>query len=304
MAQSYLPAQSTIRAGIYMVLAMASFVTNDTFVKSLSGTVPVGEIVAIRGAFASILIAGICLWQGVLGSVQLIFSKHVLFRAMLDLVGTLLFITALMHMPIANLTSIMQAVPLVVALFAAIFLGEKVGLRRSVAIMAGIIGVLLIVKPSPSTFSIYEAFALTIVFSLAVRDIVTRRIPGHVPSQIVALANAVFVTLGGFGLALYEGFSPVSTGQVATLAAAALFLGLGYVFMVMTLRTGELSATAPFRYSIVVFAILSGVVVFGEIPDRWAVLGIVLIVASGLYAAHREAKLSRLAKLKAAEATG
>jgi drug/metabolite transporter (DMT)-like permease len=120
----------------------------------------------------------------------------------------------------------------------------------------------------------------------------------------VALANAIFVTIGGFGLALYEGFSPVSASQIATLAGAALFLGLGYVFMVMTLRTGELSATAPFRYSIVVFAIISGIAVFGEIPDHWAIAGIVLIVVSGLYAAHREAKLSRLAKLKAAEATG
>jgi drug/metabolite transporter (DMT)-like permease len=285
-----------------MVLAMASFVTNDSFVKSLAGAVPVGEIVAIRGFFATVLIAGICAWQGVLGGLPQMFSKHVFVRALLDLVGTLLFITALLQMPLANLTSIMQTVPLVVALLAALFLGEKVGWRRSLAIAAGIVGVALIVKPSPSTFSIYEAFALTIVFSLAVRDIITRRIPAHVPSQIVALANALFVTIGGLGLALYEGFTPVSAWQVLTLAVAALFLALGYVFMVLTLRTGELSATAPFRYSIVVFAIISGVVVFHELPDRWAVAGIVLIVVSGLYAAHREAKLSRLAKLKTAAA--
>lgn len=281
-----------------MVLAMASFVTNDTLVKSLGGVLPVGEVVAVRGFFATILIVLICQWQGVLGSVPHILSKHVFSRAILDLIGTLLFITALMHMPIANLTSIMQAVPLVVALFAAVFLGERVGWRRSLAIAGGLIGVALIVKPSPSTFTIYEAFALTIVFSLAVRDIITRRIPRHIPSLIVALANAGFVTAGGLCLGTIEGFKPMSAVQIGTLAIAAMFLGLGYVFMVMTLRTGELSATAPFRFSIVIFAIISGVVVFHELPDAWAVAGIVLIVVSGIYAAHREARLNRIARMR------
>jgi drug/metabolite transporter (DMT)-like permease len=178
-----------------------------------------------------------------------------------------------------------------------------VGLRRSVAIIAGLSGVVLIVKPSPSTFTIYEAFALTIVFSLAIRDIITRRIPGHVPSLIVALANAGFVTMGGLALGFIEGMRALSFAEYATLAVAAAFLAIGYVFMVLTLRTGELSATAPFRYTIVVFAILSGVFVFNELPDGWAVLGIVMIVASGLYAAHREARLSRIARMSTQSAT-
>jgi len=288
---------NTLRAGAYMVLAMASFVTNDTFVKTLGNSLPIGEIVAIRGSFATLLIVFICQWQGVLGSVPHIFSKHVFSRAGLDLVGTLLFISALMHMPIANLTAILQAVPLVVAMFAAVFLGERVGWRRSLAIAGGLLGVALIVKPSPSTFTIYEAIALTIMFSLAIRDIITRRIAGHIPSLIVALANALFVTIGGLCLGFFEGFHPVTLWQVTVLAVAAMFLGLGYVFMVMTLRTGELSATAPFRYTIVVFAIISGAMVFHEFPDFWAVMGIVLVVASGIYAAHREAKLSRIARL-------
>jgi S-adenosylmethionine uptake transporter len=296
MSAALSSSQNTMRAGLYMVLAMASFVTNDSFVKTLTGLVPVGEIVAIRGAMATLVIAAICHWQNVLGSVHHVFSGHVLSRALLDLIGTLLFITALMHMPIANLTAILQAVPLVVALFAALFLGERVGWRRSLAITAGLIGVGLIVKPSPATFTIYDAFALTIVLSLSVRDIITRKIPVHVPSLIVALANALFVTAGGLALGLFQGFVPLTAMQFLTLAAAAFFLGLGYVFMVLTLRTGELSATAPFRYTIVVFAIISGAFVFHEIPDRWAVAGIALIAGSGIYAAHREAKLSRIAR--------
>ena len=287
---SQLP-QDTFKAGLFMVLAMASFVTNDSFVKLIGTSLPVGEIVAIRGALAACFIAVMCAWQGVLAEAPLMFGRSVAIRALLDLVGTLLFITALMHMEIANLTAILQAVPLAVAVFSVVFLKEKIGWRRSLAILLGFIGVMLIVRPAPQTFSVYEALALTIVFSLAIRDIITRGIPARVPTLIIALANALFVTVGGIVLGLFEDFVPPQTWQLAYLVIASLFLGVGYVFMVATLRIGDLSATAPFRYTIVLFAILSGVMVFGEFPDAYAYSGMALIVATGLYAAHREAKL-------------
>jgi drug/metabolite transporter (DMT)-like permease len=290
------PANDAIRAGVFMVLAMGSFVINDSFVKLVGQSLPVGEIVAIRGFMAALFIAAVCLRQGVLGSAPLIFTRNVLIRAMLDLIGTLLFITALMHMQIANLTAIMQAVPLAVTVLSVVFLKEKVGWRRTIAILIGFAGVLLIVKPAPQSFTIYEAFALTIVLSLAVRDIITRRIPAKVPTLIVALANAIFVTAGGFLLGLTQDFVMPQLWQIGFLACAAVFLGTGYMFMVSTLRLGELSATAPYRYSIVLFAILSGITVFGEYPDGPAYAGMVLVVATGLYAAHREARLKDISR--------
>ena len=290
------PANDAIRAGLFMVLAMASFVINDSFVKLVGQSLPVGEIIAIRGAMSTCFIAAICQRKGVLGSSPLIFSRNVLIRAMLDLIGTLLFITALMHMQIANLTATMQAVPLAVTVLSVVFLKEKVGWRRTLAILIGFIGVLLIVKPAPQSFTIYEAFALTIVLSLAVRDIITRRIPAKVPTLIVALANAVFVTAGGVLLAFTQEFVVPEFWQFGFLACAAVFLGTGYMFMVATLRLGELSATAPYRYSIVLFAILSGVAVFGEYPDGLAYAGMALVVVTGLYAAHREARLKDISR--------
>jgi drug/metabolite transporter (DMT)-like permease len=128
---------------------------------------------------------------------------------------------------------------------------------------------------------------------LAVRDIITRRIPAHVPSPVVALANAGFVTVGGFLLGLVQGFQVPNAIQFLALAVAAIFLATGYLFMVLTLRLADLSQTAPFRYSIILFAILSGILVFGEWPDRWALAGIALIVTASLYALRREAKLAR-----------
>ena len=286
----------TLRAGLFMVAASASFVTNDTCVKLLAGELPVGEIVAIRGAFATILIGIICWRQGVLGSLPHIATRHVLGRAALDLIGTLAFITALMHMPIANLTSIMQAVPLVVLGLAAVWLKERVGWRRTSAVLVGLLGVILIVKPALSTFTIYEGLAVSIVLALAIRDIVTRRIPRHIPSLIVAFANALFVTLGGIVLALAQDWVQPQAWHILLLAGSALFLATGYMCMVVTLRLADLSATAPFRYSIVLFSLLSGVVVFNEIPDIWAFAGMALIVGSGLYAIHRETRLRNIAR--------
>ena len=288
MIQRLLPENPTLRAGLYMVLAMGSFVVNDSCVKIVGQTLPVGEIIGLRGMVSAVIIALIATWHGVIGEARQMASRPVLIRAMLDLISTVAFVTALMHMEIANLTAIMQAVPLAVALLSAIFLGEKVGIRRTTAIAVGFIGVLFIVRPAPSDFTLYDGLALLIVFGLAVRDLVTKVIPARVPTLIVALANALLVTIGGLIFGMFEGFVWPEPWQIIALCAAAVFLACGYMFMVATLRLGELSATAPFRYSILLFAITSGVLVFGEIPDGWAVIGMVLIVAAGLYAVHRE----------------
>ena len=294
-----LPENPAARASLFMVIAMASFVTNDTLVKAVGQSLPVGEIMMIRGAFAMLIIGVICIQQGALASLPLLGHRAVIIRAGLDLFATVLFLTALMHMEIANLTAVTQSVPLAVALLSRLFLGEHVGWRRLTAIVLGFIGVMMIVKPTPVTFTIYDGLAIMIVFAVAVRDLMTKRIPVRIPTFAVALANAAFVTAGGAALCLYQGAVRPEVWQVVMLAMAAVFLSSGYMFMVATLRLGELSATAPFRYSVVIFAILSGMLLFDEYPDLLALAGMALIIASGLYAAHREAKLRGSARTPA-----
>ena len=287
------PHNNALRAGLYMVIAMACFIINDTCIKAIGTSLPIGEIIGIRGVLSVLVIAFICIQQGVLDSVPSLFTPNVVVRSLLDVAGTFMFLTALVHMPIANLTAILQSVPLAVVLVSVIFLKETVGLRRTAAILAGFIGVLLIVRPLPSTFTIYEFLALGIVFILAFRDLITKRIPAHIPTFIIALANACFVALGGIVFGIYQGFQKVELWQFGLLCAAAILLASGYMFMVATLRLGDLSATAPFRYSNVLFAIILGMVVFSEFPDGLSYAGMGLIIAAGIYAAHREAILSR-----------
>lgn len=282
---------AVIRAGLFMVLAMGFFTTNDTLIKLLGNSLPLGEIVFFRGLFASVFLAVAATVTGALPAFPHAFQKAVLWRSLLDLGGTFLFIAALMHMPIANLTSIMQAVPLVVTAFAAFFLAEKVGIRRISAIVVGLIGVTFIVKPSPASFTIYDAFALLLVLCVAFRDIVTRNLSLNIPILIIALANAMIVTAGGLVVVLFETWVTPKLWQLVQLAVAAGFLSLGYLFMVATIRMADISSTAVYRYTVVAFALISGILVFGEFPDGWSLFGIALIVASGLYVLNRERKL-------------
>lgn len=284
-----LPQNTALRAGLFMVLAMGSFVCNDTIVKLVGQSLPVGEIIMIRGLIAMILIGIICAWQGILPELPRVAQRNVMLRCFFDIVATTAFVTALMHMQIANLTAVLQAVPLAVTLLSMLFLGERVGWQRMMAVVTGFIGVLMIVKPTVTHFETYELLALAVVFGCAIRDLLTRRIPGRIPTFLVAFVNAGLVALGGAAMALSQGLVWPALWQMGLLGVAACFLSSGYLFMVATLRLGELSGTAPFRYSIMVFAIASGILVFGEFPDAIAIVGMALIVVMGLYAARREA---------------
>ncbi|MGE0242276.1 MAG: DMT family transporter [Parvibaculaceae bacterium] len=285
------PAPTALKAGLVMILAMASFTAGDTMTKLMAGEVPVGQIIFVRGIVATILTA--ILAARSLAQAALVFQKGVLVRSLSDVAGTMFFITALMHMPIANLNAVMQAVPLLVIGFAALFLGETVGWRRTLAIVVGLTGVILVVKPSPTSFTIYDGLSLGLVVAIALRDIFTRRLNFDVPTMIIVFANAVFVMLSGLLLYPFEDWVALESRHLVLLGLGGLFLAFGYVCMVSTVRMGDISATAIYRYSVVLFALLSGMLVFGEFPDEWALAGITLIVGSGIYALLREMRAAR-----------
>ncbi len=291
------PKNDPFMGGLYMSLAMASFIVNDTLVKVVGQTVPTGQLLFVRGIMTIIIIGGIALVWGQARDMKLMFTSPVVMRAVTDLITTLLFITALLNLPLANANSILQAVPFTVIVLAWIFLGERVGWRRMSAVTVGFIGVLLIVKPGFSGFNAYSLFAVGAMFSVAARDILTRRIPTSTPSMVIALSNAMIVTAGGLVYASIEGFGPLDAQQLLLMFASAIMLSSAYIFMVLTVRTADVASTAPFRYTVSLWAVLAGYLVFGDIPDPFAFAGIGLIVMSGVYALRREAKLKKAAAL-------
>lgn len=279
---------------------MACLVSNDTLIKLAGATLPVGELMLLRGALASLLIAAICLYTGALRDAGKMLAWQVSGRAFANLAVSVCYLSALLQMPIANLTAMMQATPLVLTALAALLLGEKVGWRRWLAIAAGFGGVLLIVRPASADFNLYAWLAVATIGFVALRDLVTRAVEVDTPSSLVTLATSLAVTGGGAVICLFQGWQPFGWREAAFIAPSAVLLVAGYQLVIVGFRSGEISVVAPFRFSLVVWAILLGYLVWSELPDSWTLAGIGLIVAMGIYTFHRERVLAARAEPLAA----
>lgn len=286
-----------------MSVSMAGFTINDTLVKLASAEMNMGQIMLVRGFFASVLIGTLAWHQGALKTPRFILHPLVAVRALGELGGTVFFLIALAHLPIANVSAVLQALPLAVTMGAAMVFGEGVGWRRWLAIAAGFAGVMIIVRPGFEGFNIYALSALLCVAFCAVRDLATRRIPDTVPTLLISTVTACVVAIcGAFLIAPLGGWTPMRPGAVGLLASAAVLLLFGYHFIISAMRGGDISFIAPFRYTALLWAILLGFLVFGDIPDMAMIAGATIIVGSGIYTLYRERIVGR--KLPAAESTG
>jgi S-adenosylmethionine uptake transporter len=201
-----------------------------------------------------------------------------------------------MQMPLANVTAILQVLPLTVTLAGAVWFREAVGWRRMLSILIGFVGVLLIVRPGPEGFNTFALYAVVAVFFITLRDLSTRRMSDEVPSLLVTVCASVGVM--AFGLVGTIGQEWVAVTQLGAmkLGAATLFLVIGSLTSVMMMRVGDVSFVAPFRYTGIVFALVIGFVVFGDWPDLVTLIGAGIVVASGVFTLLREGHLKRQEK--------
>jgi drug/metabolite transporter (DMT)-like permease len=277
-----------------MAASMAGFTMNDAITKAVSAEMNFGQVMLVRGLFAIVLIAALALHQRALRPLRTLMMKPVVLRVAGEVGGTILFLAAIVNLPLANATAILQVLPLAITLGAALTFDEPVGWRRWLAIAAGFIGVLIIVRPGVEGFNQFSLFALVSVIFCAIRDLATKRIPAAIPSLFVTLLTTVSVTIAGAAILVpLGGWTPPSGRALALLAFAATLLLIGYQCIIMALRTGDISAAAPFRYSALPWAMLLGYLVFGNRPDAMMVTGAAIIVLSGLYAFYRERVLAR-----------
>lgn len=276
-----------------MLIAMATLILNDTLIKLASAQMPSGQILALRGTFATVLI-GLMAWQtGALRCLPALKSQPVMLRVCAEVFATIAFLSALFNMPIGNVVALMQVTPLCVVAGAALFLREPVGWRRWAAALAGFAGVMLIIRPGTSAFTPWAIVALVTVVFAATRDLATRRIDPVVPSVLVTLATAAAVTLAGYFLAPLQPWQPVAVREVGLLGVAAIAMAVSYHMMVLAMRSGDVSVVAPFRYTMVLWATLSGYLVWNEVPDTWAIIGTIIVVVAGLYSFFRERSLQK-----------
>jgi len=290
------PLSDNARGAVFMALSMAAFVCNDALIKLVLVDVPLLPTILIRGIVATTLLLLLAHYKDVLRPPLSNRNWRLVgLRMMAEVGGTLCFLTALANMPIANTMAILQAAPLAVTLTAALVLGESVGWRRYSAIAIGFIGVLIIIQPGSKGFSLYTLWAVATVGFIVLRDLTTRQMPVGIPSIFVALTTSAGITaVGGVG-AFIQPTGTIDLGTILLCAVAAVFIVVAYLFSVEAMRHGEIGFVSPFRYTGLIWAIILGWMVFGDVPTLSMLVGSFIVVVTGGYTFYRERAVRRRA---------
>lgn len=277
-----------LRGALLMIAAMAGFALEDMFIKSAVRQMPLGEVLVIMGLLGMAAFAGIARLRGEPALPRALLSRGMVIRSGFEVAGRLFYALAVALTPLTTASAILQATPLVVLSGAALIFGEKVGMQRWLAVLAGFAGVLVILRPGLAGFSMLSLLAVAGMIGFAGRDLATRAAP---PS----LSNAQLGVLG-FGVLAFSGavilvasgppIWPPGGALGRTLLATGFGIA-GYACLTGAMRRGEVSVVTPFRYTRLIFALIIGITVFGERPDAATLLGSALIVASGLYTLGR-----------------
>ncbi|MEE3316169.1 MAG: DMT family transporter [Pseudomonadota bacterium] len=273
-----------IRGAMFMIAAMAGFAVEDMFLKAATQHIPVGEALILFGGLGALIFAGLALQRGDRVIHPLALSRPMLWRHASEVFGRIGFTLAIALTPLSTTSAILQATPLVVAAGAVVFFGETVGWRRWSAIFVGFIGVLMVIRPGVAGFDPLSILAVIGMLGFAGRDLATRAAPKGLSTAQLGVYGFLMLVVAGICVQAFSGPMRVpAPTQMAQIAAATLFGVMAYSALTRAMRTGELSAVTPFRYSRLIFALIFGAVVFGERPDALTYAGSALIVASGIY---------------------
>ena len=280
---------TNLYGALFMTLSMLGYAFGDVLMKYSGLTLPLFQSIFLRGVFAVAILLIVAIFkQELFVLIKINQLKFLFLRVIGDIFATIFFLSAIFNMKLANATAILQSLPLAITLVAALFLKDKVGWRRWSAIIIGFIGMLIIIRPTSSGFNQFSFFAITSVAFIVLRDISTRNLSEKIPSIFIVLMTAIGVTFSALIGMYFQGYASSSYQQVSILGCAAIFSIFGILFNVMSMRIGEISFVAPFRYSILLAAILFGNIFFNEYPDNYTLLGSAIIISTGLYTLHRE----------------
>jgi len=276
-----------------MTAGMFGYVVNDAFIKRAAEDLPLFQAVFIRGLVVIALLATLVRVRKVAVPVSAYLERPVLLRMIMEAVGTVAYLITLTQVPIAGLTAVMQLLPVAVTFAGARMLREKVSIHRVMALLIGLVGVLFIIRPGGNDFSPWFLGGVLTVGLIVVRELATRNISHDMAGTAVALGTGVVITALGAVITIFAGWDRPQAQTVALVAAGAFFLSLGYVASVNAVRIGDISFTAPFRYSVLIFAIALQIIVFGDVPDALTFVGSAIVGAAGLYAMAHETRPAR-----------
>jgi drug/metabolite transporter (DMT)-like permease len=276
----------------WMTLAMLGFALADMFIKFASETLPVGQILAMFGLGGALVFGILAKREGVRLISPVLLMRPVIIRNLSEMGATIGVVTAIALIPFSTFSAIIQANPLLVTLGAALFLGEPVGWRRWTAIFVGLVGVMIIIRPGLEGFDANVWFAVMGVVFLSARDLATRPVPTTISTAQLSTYSMAAIIPAGLGLLAFSGGAAWPSPIIWGAMLGAIVMGLvAYFSITKAMRVGEISAVTPFRYTRLIFALIIALVIFGERPDAWTLIGAAIVIATGLYSFAREARL-------------
>ena len=272
-----------------MTCCVLAYVLNDAVMKLLFADIDFFQAIFLRGLVSLPPLLVLALMTKTL--LQKYSAKNqclMIIRIIAEIGTTVTFLTALKHMPLANVTAILQSLPLAITMAAAIFLGEPVGWRRWSAICLGFTGVLIIIRPGLAGFNSYSLLALAAVLLLTVREISTRQLDNKIPTVTVALSTTLGITAFAALMLIGDEWAEINFVSWSLIIAAAAAVTVATLLSVVAMRTGDIGFVSPFRYTSLIGAIGLGILLFGEWPDGITLLGAFIIAFAGIYSLYRE----------------
>jgi drug/metabolite transporter (DMT)-like permease len=277
-----------------MVIASGLLTVNDGIVKWLTQSYPVGQVMTLRGVFVILVVVSWAAARHRTSQLRVSNWRLQLTRGALMTASTFLFVTALSLMPLADAIAIAFAGPVIATALAALLLHEPVGWRRWSAIGVGFTGVVIMVRPTPDLIRLVAIVPLLAALVGAFRDIVTRKMgTGGESTLAIMLISTSVVTVAGLA-SKPPGGSPLRVADVGLFVGSALLVALAQALMIESFRLGAVGLVGPFKYTSLVWAVLLGLLVWGDLPDPWTWVGSTLVVGSGLYIWRREMVLAKL----------
>ena len=277
-----------LRGSLYTVMGAVGYVTNDACIRAATEEgLGVYQALFLRG----VAISSVFIVAARVGGVSVrpsTLDRRVIQRALFEMVSVAMFFAGLVHLDFANAQTILMITPFAVTVTAAIVLKERVSPLRYLAVVAGFVGVLLVVRPATDGFSAWSLIIVGSAALLLAREFATRSVPAAVPAVAIALVTALGVVALTGVLSLLGGWQRPTGRGVLLLAGACVAVIVGYVFAINSVRTGDLSVTAPFRYTALVWAVLVGRVAFSERMDALGLIGCGVIIAAGIASAQLE----------------
>lgn len=284
-----------LKAVLLMCATVTLFSCLDASAKYLTShsNLPTAEIVWMRFIGQFVMMAFILGPSTLLGLLKTQKLGLQLTRSLMMVATTTFNFIAVQHLRLDQTVSIAFLAPLVVAALAGPFLGEYVGWRRMVAIVVGFIGILIVVRPGFANVHPAFLFSIASMLAYAAFMLLTRKLSTF-DTPLVTLFYALLIgTVAGAPVALSQWVWPQSPLHWLILVGLGAFGGLGHYLLIFAYRFAPASSVSPFLYFQLLSMVSLGYLVFGDVPDRWTLLGSSVVIASGLYLVHRERVIHR-----------